>query len=245
MTIKAVFFDLHNTLARFDPPPVEVQLAVCRELGIPVSPEGIAKGYALADDFMAQEEAAHPLIQRNREERRSFFGQYERLVLQGAGVELSPEKALDVFRRVQRRPLDLALFEDVRPALEALLASKKTLGLITNINLGLAGDDRGIQEITARLGLDRYLRFAVTSQEIGASKPHPPIFLAALQRAGVQPHEALHVGDQYRSDIVGALGVGIGAVLLDRASMHADFQECPRITSLSELPALVTQLDKG
>ncbi len=245
MAIKAVFFDLYNTLAHFDPPPEEIQLSVGRELGLAVTPEGIARGYVAADSFMAQEEAVKPLIQRDREERRQFFGQYERLVLRGAGIELSPEEALKVFRLVQRRPLEMALYDDVLPALQALAAQKKTLGLITNINLGPAGGESSIQVMTARLGLDPYLKFAVTSQEIGASKPHPPIFLAALKKAGVQPAEALHVGDQYASDIVGARGVGIGPVLLDRADAHSDYQEGPRLQSLRELPALVKQLDES
>ena len=38
----------------------------------------------------------------------------------------------------------------------------------------------------------------------------------ALKKAGVAPIEAMHVGDQYEMDTVGALGVGMKAVLLDR-----------------------------
>ena len=243
MAIKAVFFDLYNTLARFDPPAVELQVAVCQELGIPVTPEGIAKGYALADEYMAQEEALWPLIQRSREKRRHFFGQYELRVLQGAGVQLSAEEALDIFRRVQRRPLDLAPFDDVVPALQMLIARKKTLGLITNINLGPGSPDEGIAEITARLGITNYLDFTVTSQEVGASKPHPPIFLAALKKARVEPREAMHVGDQYRSDVVGAQSAGLHPVLIDRGDFYRDFTECPRITSLLELPSLVERYD--
>ncbi|MBI4234331.1 MAG: HAD family hydrolase [Chloroflexi bacterium] len=245
MAIKAVFFDLYNTLARFDPPAVDIQLAVGRELGLPVTREGLAQGYVAADAFMAQEDAIRPLIQRDREERRRFFGQYERLVLQGAGIELSPAEALNVFRQVQRRPLEMALYDDAEPALKALEARGKTLGLITNINLGPAGGETRMDAILGSLGLDRYLSVTVTSMEIGIGKPHPPIFQAALRKAGVQPHEAVHVGDQYDSDIVGARRAGIAPVLLDRAGAHPDYGEGPRLESLKELPALVEEMEEG
>ena len=75
----------------------------------------------------------------------------------------------------------------------------------------------------------------MTSQEIGTSKPHAPIFLAALQKAGVQPHEAMHVGDQYQSDVLGAKAAGLNPVLLDRGNFYSDFHECPRITNLLTL----------
>ena len=244
MPIKAVFFDLYNTLACFDPPVEELQVDACREFGISVTPEGIARGYALADDYMARENALQPISQRSQEERRQFFGEYERLVLQGAGVDVSPETSLDIFRRTQRVPLDLALFDDVGPALEMLMMQEKTLGLITNIDPILAPvGAESIEELCSRLSLAEYLDFTITSQEVGATKPHPSIFLAALRKASVEPHEAIHVGDQYHSDVVGARAVGILPVLMDRANAHADFQECPRIQGLMELVRLVDSYD--
>lgn len=243
MAIKAVFFDLYNTLARFEPPAVDIQLATCTELGLSVTRDGLTQGYARADEYMAQEEAILPLIQRTREERRMFFGEYERRVLRGANVSLSAEEALDVFRLVQRRPLNLALFEDVVPALEFLTGLPVIVGLITNINIRAGGPDPGITGVTTSLGISSYLNFTVTSQEIGTSKPHAPIFLAALQKAGVQPHEAIHVGDQYRSDVVGAKGAGLNPVLLDRGNFYSDFHECPRIYSLRTLDAILERYD--
>ena len=104
-----------------------------------------------------------------------------------------------------------------------------TLGVLSNIN-------RDMDALSQELGLEIYLDFTVTSGEVGAGKPHPPIFLAALERAGVEPHEALHVGDSYSSDVLGARGVGIQPLLLDRDGLHADVTDCPRIASLMEVP---------
>ena len=73
------------------------------------------------------------------------------------------------------------------------------------------------------------------SADVGAEKPHPPIFLAALQRAGCAPDEALHVGDQYHSDVVGARNVGITPLLLDRTGLLDPARyDVPVIRSLME-----------
>ena len=51
--IKAVFFDLYGTLAGFSPSRYEIQSSACADFGVSVTPEGILRGYALADAFIA------------------------------------------------------------------------------------------------------------------------------------------------------------------------------------------------
>jgi len=57
----------------------------------------------------------------------------------------------------------------------------------------------------------------------------------ALQRAGVDASEAIHVGDQYKIDVAGARGVGINPILIDRYDLYPEFSDCPRIRNLTEL----------
>jgi FMN phosphatase YigB (HAD superfamily) len=56
----------------------------------------------------------------------------------------------------------------------------------------------------------------VSSAEVGVGKPHPAIYERALEVAGVEPAQAVMVGDSPDTDIAGALALGIGAVLVDR-----------------------------
>ena len=56
----------------------------------------------------------------------------------------------------------------------------------------------------------------VYSGEAGFEKPHPGIFESALARLGCEPEEVLHVGNDRRRDVVGALAVGMRAVHLER-----------------------------
>ena len=57
----------------------------------------------------------------------------------------------------------------------------------------------------------------------------------ALERAGVRASEAVYVGDQYETDVVGARGGGINPVLIDRYDLLTKVSDCPRIHSLTEL----------
>ena len=49
----------------------------------------------------------------------------------------------------------------------------------------------------------------------------------------------MHVGDQYDTDVKGAMALGIRPVLLDRDDMKSDVTDCPRIRGLGELLSLV------
>jgi putative hydrolase of the HAD superfamily len=233
--IKAVFFDLYGTLAGFSPSRYELQSFAGRDFGIEVTPEGVLAGYALADAHMADQNSVKPIRALDATEREGFFAEYERKILQGSGVEVDAQRALEIWRRIRSMPYEMARFDDVAAAMDILRLQGLTLGLISNMN------QRG-NELTESLGLDPYLDFAVTSLDVGAEKPHPPIFRAALARAGVRPDEAVHVGDQVASDVEGARSVGIHPVLLDRDGTRPEFDGCPRIEGLMELPELLASL---
>ena len=120
------------------------------------------------------------------------------------------------------------LFDDVLPTLKVLKEQSLILGLLTNLTQDIA-------PIYHKLGLESYLDFVVSSGDVGADKPNPPIFLVALQRAGVEASETVHVGDQYRLDVVGAREVGISPILIDRYDLYPDVTDCPRINTLSQI----------
>lgn len=230
--ITAVFFDLYNTLAGFRPSRYEIQSEALADFGISVTPEGILRGYNLADAFMSHQNATKPVRSLSREENRAFFAEYERRVLRGAGVEVSQDRAWQIWRRIRKIDYGLALFDDAIPALTTCRRMGLTVGLISNMNQ--SGD-----ELARSIGLQSHLDFTITSQEVGAEKPSPMIFERALERATAQPENAVHVGDQLSSDVAGAVNAGINAVLLDRDGNHKDYTAQPRIEGLEELPALL------
>ncbi len=66
------------------------------------------------------------------------------------------------------------------------------------------------------------LDFVVDSGAVGVEKPDPAIFRIALERAGVSAAEAMHVGDLFPVDVVGARRAGLEPVLLDPLGRYAD-----------------------
>ncbi len=236
--IRAVFFDLYGTLARFDPPREEIQGAAAREHGLSVTADGIARGYRAADEFMARQNATGPVRSMSLAERDRFFARYEQLVLEGAGHRVDTDTAARIWRTVRSQRYGLALFPDVLPSLEAFAETGVTLGVISNMN------ETG-EAVGRRLGLSGRVDLIVTSLEAGAEKPHRPIFLEALQRADARPDEAVHVGDQPTSDVEGARAVGMHAVLMDRYGGHTEYDYAPRITALKELPDTISALERA
>ena len=127
-------------------------------------------------------------------------------------------------------------FDDAVPALKSLKKKGLKLGVISNLN-------RDMRPMVKKMGLSEYLDFCVTSKEVGAEKPDPSVFLTALQKAGVEPKEAVHVGDQIFSDVEGARRVGIRPVLIDRHGWHGDIAGVKRIRGLEEVEEVVRARD--
>ncbi len=233
--IRAIFFDWFNTLAHYEPPRYELHRRVCRELGFEVSPEAAQRGVLAADRFYFDENIKSPVEKRDPEARKAVWVRYQEMVLVEAGVKATREQFLKIMARVQElfKGDSWALFDDVLPAMQALKEHQLTLGMLTNAGKELVSK-------YAELGLEPYLDFVVTSEEAGGDKPLPPIFLMALERAGVAAAEACHVGDQYNIDVAGARGAGISPVLLDRYDQYPDVTDCPRIHALTELVHIPT-----
>lgn len=77
---------------------------------------------------------------------------------------------------------------------------------------------RSVRKALATHGLT--LDHLFFSDEVGTPKPHPPIFLAALEATGAEPDRAVHIGDLRRTDVAGARAVGMGTIRF--AGVHND-----------------------
>ena len=158
--VKAIFFDLYNTLARFSPSREDIQTEACSAFGYTVTAEGIGRGYLKADAFMAAENARSQVQTRTGPAQITFFAEYQRLVLEGAGVDVPPTTASQIWQRVREIPYDMALFADVVEVLPRLRSTGYTTGIITNMNKS------GLQ-LAKEMNLDAYADFVVTSGDVG------------------------------------------------------------------------------
>jgi putative hydrolase of the HAD superfamily len=80
----------------------------------------------------------------------------------------------------------------------------------------------------------------VFSSRIGISKPDPRIYLACCEELGVEPREAVFVGDGANDELEGARRVGMQAILIHKHGQDPLWPEVrtwdgPRVTTIPEV----------
>jgi putative hydrolase of the HAD superfamily len=121
------------------------------------------------------------------------------------------------------------------------LAARYRLGVISDVGLT---PGRVLRELLRRDGLADCFRAMTFSDEVGATKPLPEVFLHTLATLEVRPEEAAHVGDLPETDLAGARGVGMKAVLFLGMSHREDGREMADgvFSSYGELEEVLARL---
>jgi putative hydrolase of the HAD superfamily len=233
--IKAVFFDLYQTLVRYQPSQEELEAAALKNLGINITPEVLHLPILTANEYIYQQIAVRPLSRRSREETMALYSEYQRIVLKEAGIQADEKIVLRLLGMMQMAKMDLVLFDDVAAALDDLKRRGLKLGLISNI-------ERDMTATLEKLGLSAMMNTIVTSQDTGFTKPQPEIFRYALNKANVSADEAVYIGDQYQVDVIGANGAGMQGILIDRDNYYEENLDCPKIKSLKDLVVYLDEL---
>lgn len=226
--IKALLFDFFNTLSYYEPPREQMYIDVCGRHGIHVDMKQLNQSLPHADTLYRDENHRLPVMERPQKDQIAFFIIYIKLALKGAGIDIDETICMEILHKMQTIKWQFKLYDDVLPTLERLKERKHILGLISNVG-------QEAEKTFNELGLMRYLDFYVTSFETGHDKPDPEIFLTALEKAGIKADEAIYAGDSYEQDIIGARGVGMHPVLIDRNNWFPEITDCPRICNLSEI----------
>ena len=84
---------------------------------------------------------------------------------------------------------------------------------------------RVVRRLLDGQGLLEHLAVQAFSNEVGAPKPDPAPFLAAIEPLGVDPSDVWHVGDLKRTDVAGARGLGMTSVRI--RARHDDTSDLP------------------
>ena len=71
------------------------------------------------------------------------------------------------------------------------------------------------------LSIDKYIDFVVTSEEAGQDKPENPVFLIALEKLGLPKEEIVLIGDEPDADIRGAKTFGIRYILVNNGDFKS------------------------
>lgn len=214
--LKAVFFDAAGTLIYLPRPVGEHYAEVAERFGATLEPEKLDRAFKQAWAGAP----ARPSSTGGREDddkgwwRDLVYGVLARTFsarqVQNFDQAAYFEAVYDHFAL----PGVWRAFDDVRPALAALRSKGLAIGLISNF-------DRRLYAILDSLDLRGFFDAVVISSEIGADKPDPFIFQAALKRLNVRASEAMHVGDDLKKD-GGAGTVGLRVFQLDRPTRSLD-----------------------
>lgn len=123
-----------------------------------------------------------------------------------ASTGCSAEGLFDELYDYYAQPEAWALTTGAVPALSRLKAAGVRLAVVSNF-------DTRLRPLLASLRVDCLFDTVVVSAEVGAEKPSPRIYEAALDALQAAPWEAVHVGDDRRNDVWGARDAGLNAWL--------------------------------
>lgn len=208
---EAIFFDMGSTLVAPAErvPPAEAWARALAQLGCVVAPAALAAAHACAVQEMAA--VLQPPPEGRPEElgaHVAVWSEVYRRILRDTGLTGDLEQAVAAMWDVWLADV-WKVYPEVPEVLRALAAQGYRLGIISNWTSTL-------EETCRRLGLACFCTVIVASAMVGYAKPHPRIFQAALDRAGVRPEQALYIGDRYDTDVAGARAAGMDALLLQR-----------------------------
>jgi HAD superfamily hydrolase (TIGR01509 family) len=243
---RAVFFDLFDTLVRFDRnrlPEITIKgktvrstagqlhavLARCApQVTLDACYDALLASWKEAERLRAID---HREV--SARERFSFF--FPALGLDAARLPRGLDAALiEAHRHELAKAASFPVHH--RPLLERL-AREHCLAVVSNFDysptaLGIL-DAAGVRALFSAI---------VVSDEVGWRKPRPDIFHEALRRTGAEAHGTLFVGDRIDIDVAGAQAVGMDAAWInpEREPLPPGMA-APRheIRDLAELEAIV------
>ncbi len=193
---KAVFFDIDDTLydtSGFARLARKAAINVMIDAGLPLSSD-----------------EAYKLLRKIIKEKGSNYDKhFNILTKQVFGEEKPLLIALGMITYHNVKFALLRLFPETIPTLIYLKSKDYHLGVISN------GITIKQWEKLIRLGLHHFFDEVITSEEVGAEKPHPKIFRQALGKMGCSAEDSIMIGNKFSEDILGAINIGMDAILVN------------------------------
>ena len=195
--LRAITFDVWDTLLWEEPGSLRTErLAYWDEHGI--------RG---AED--AHDEAHRTYVEAWQRGEQFRIEEASELIAARLGIADRRETLLEGFREGGRRAT-----VEAAPGARECLAQLRDRGLAIGIvcDIGLT-PSTVVRELLDRENLLEFFDAMTFSDEAGHFKPAPEIFAVALaDLGGIEPAAAAHIGDRRRTDVAGALGMGMLAI---------------------------------
>jgi FMN phosphatase YigB (HAD superfamily) len=215
--IELVLFDFGGTL--FHPAPGRrIVAAAARGLGLSLDDSQLAAlGEAYEDagipggrvpEIGAELQVAYDERDLGPDQhRRAWLGLLSRAQIPTGVAVPDPEALTEAVYDQTLVPGQWVPYADAAPTLAALADRDVRAGLISNIGFDL-------RDILHAHGFGALADTATLSYEVGAMKPSPTIFRAALNTLGADPASTVMVGDSESAD-GGAAALGITTLIIE------------------------------
>jgi putative hydrolase of the HAD superfamily len=158
-------------------------------------------------------------------------------MLVGAGLALErvPPMLERLWREHQARNLWSLVPQGLAPAIDKMRATGVRAAVVSNSEGFLA-------RILSDLGILGVFDLVIDSGVVGVEKPDPRIFVLALESLGVPPSRALHLGDNYATDVLGARAAGLRVALVDPfGHLEGRHPDVPRVAGAPEVASLIAE----
>ncbi|UCD58307.1 MAG: HAD family hydrolase [Candidatus Hydrogenedentota bacterium] len=224
--ISTIFFDFGDTLVEGRPTYLRRVTELLGEVGFQHEYADVVHAFMKADYLLYLDVRSGSLDDDGQYLMR-FLDHFGRCL--GVSVDW-PVVLPQILRKFEERPFVRTLSEGAVETLEALRAKGYRLGIISN-------NDGSCREKCKEVGIERYFGVIVDSLVEGVRKPAPGIFEIALERMGVSPQQAAHVGDMYGSDVLGARDAGMAPVWYNprRCEAFDNYQADHEIERLNQI----------
>ena len=140
------------------------------------------------------------------------------------------EEGFTVFHAARQK---VNLYEDVLPSLGHLRERYKLVAL-TNGNAEIA-----------RVGLAEYFDMQISAADVEQGKPHPAMFIEAMERLQIEPEQTVHIGDHAIHDVYGARNAGILSIWVNRSRQVWQETEFNADFEVTDLQQVVSLFDEG
>jgi HAD superfamily hydrolase (TIGR01509 family) len=231
--LRAVLFDYGLTLVSFTYPRAGL-LRVLEEARPLLGPDAPDAATLLREVLEPLEDELDAI----GEDEVDYLAVYDR-AWRRAGLEVPAEtlyRILDLEQRCWDRTVQVV------PDAPATLARLRARGLRTAIVSNAPFPPEMLHRQVRDNGLAGLVDVVLFSSEIGRRKPAPEPYLAALERVGAAPDEALFVGDRVVEDHDGPRRLGMRAVLCTALARRPIPDGVPTIARLSELDAFLERV---
>ena len=206
MKIKAVFFDLGNTLVTADDfrknEASRLDQELLRSAGYDVSLEEVEQARKKADEYIQTEYRGNAKIHKR--------GFYLFVICKFLGLDMDRKMIDELHKKFREKYFkSIRLIPNVKDILSFLKGKGYKLAIISN------GSVEGVNKIVDDLKLREYFDLVVASEELGKQKCTTVPLKVALDKLGLKPEEVLMIGDRTDEDILGAKKLGMIAVKHD------------------------------